>query len=156
MTCRPRNRSSTALAGVLLLGVTLTGCYRATVDTGRNPSGQVIQNQWAHSFIAGLVPPSTVETAGRCPAGVARVETQLSFLNMVANAVTFGIYSPMTITVQCAAPGTALNTGGVGADRIIGLPEGADRADLENALNDAVKRARADNQPVVVTFPSLE
>jgi hypothetical protein len=152
-----RSRSRTvALASSLLLAVAVTGCYRATVDTGRTPSGQVIQNQWAHSFIGGLVPPSTVETAGRCPTGVARVETQLSFLNLIANAVTFGLYSPMTITVQCAAAGSALNTGAVDADRLIALPEGADRAELQNALNDAVKRARADNEPVFVTFSALE
>jgi hypothetical protein len=94
-----------SLLAVALLG---SGCYHATVDTGRTPSGQTIEKPWAHSFIAGLVPPSTVETAQKCPDGVAKVETQQSFLNLVANVVTFGIYSPMTITVQCAAAGTAL------------------------------------------------
>ena len=31
--------------------------------------------------VFGLAPPSTVETMERCPNGVARVETQLSFLD---------------------------------------------------------------------------
>ncbi len=92
------------LRGFVLIGVAVgtVGCYHATIDTGRQPSGQTIERPWAHSFIAGLVPPSVTETASRCPNGVARVETQLSFLNMLANAVTFGIYSPMTIKVSCA------------------------------------------------------
>jgi len=61
------------LASVLALG----GCYHATVETGRAPSGQTVENAWAHSFIGGLVPPSTVNTASECPDGVARVRTQL-------------------------------------------------------------------------------
>ncbi|MBB4639394.1 Bor family protein [Longimicrobium terrae] len=86
----------------------LDGCYHATVDTGRTPNGVEVKKEWAHSFIAGLVPPSTVETASQCPNGVAKVETQQSFLNLVANVLTGGIYSPMTITVQCAGA-TAMN-----------------------------------------------
>ncbi len=81
------------------------GCYHAVVETGREPSGETIEREWAHSFIGGLVPPSVTETAEECPNGVARVETQHSFLNMVAQIVTGGIYSPMTITVQCADAG---------------------------------------------------
>lgn len=82
--------------------VCLAGCYHATVDTGRRPSGQTVEDEWADSFIAGLVPPSTVETASRCPNGVAKVETKISFLNGLVDALTLGIYTPMTIIVQCA------------------------------------------------------
>src|SRR5438552_9867322 len=35
------------------------------------------------SWIAGLVPPSTVETQAKCPHGVSKVETQLSFVNQL-------------------------------------------------------------------------
>lgn len=77
------------------------GCYHATIETGAAPSGKVIENQWAASFIGGLVPPSTVESAAKCPNGVSKVETQMSFLNMLANVITFGLYSPMTLTVTC-------------------------------------------------------
>jgi hypothetical protein len=99
------------LIGTLVIGaVALTGCYHAVVDTGRPPSGQVVENKWAHGFVYGLVPPSAVEVAQECPNGVASVETQLSFLNQVASALTFGIYTPMTIAVQCAGTSTALNS----------------------------------------------
>lgn len=94
-----KKRLSLVLIGVLAS----SGCYHATINTGRQPSGQMIERKWAHSFLYGLVPPSTVETAQQCPNGVARVETQLSFLNQVANFITLGIYSPMTIQVQCAS-----------------------------------------------------
>ncbi|HXC25512.1 MAG TPA: hypothetical protein VNU46_06315 [Gemmatimonadaceae bacterium] len=88
---------------MLLLVVSTGACYHATVDTGLAPSDQVIDKPWAHSFLYGLVPPSTVETVAKCPNGAAKVETQLSFLNHVASFVTAGIYTPMQIRVTCAA-----------------------------------------------------
>lgn len=87
-----------------------TGCYHAIIDTGRPPSGQIIERPWAMSFIYGLVPPPVVETAAKCPNGVARVETQWSFLNGLVNALTFGIVSPMDIRVSCASGGSASNS----------------------------------------------
>jgi hypothetical protein len=90
----------------LVVAVTLAAaCYHVTVDTGRQPSGQTIEKPWANSFVYGLVPPQTVETASQCPNGVARVESQISFLNGLVAALTLSIYTPMTITVQCAAGG---------------------------------------------------
>jgi hypothetical protein len=92
------------LGSLLLITVlATTGCFHATIDTGRQPSGQTVTVPWAHSFVYGLVPPSTVETAQQCPNGVARVETQHSFLNGLAAVLTFSLYTPMTIEVQCAA-----------------------------------------------------
>jgi len=82
--------------------VVLAGCYAATVETGLPPSNTVIKKSFASSWIYGLVPPSTVETAARCPNGVARVETQLSFVNQLVGFLTFGIYTPMQIVVTCA------------------------------------------------------
>jgi hypothetical protein len=90
-------RPCLAIASLLLSGA----CYHATVETGMAPNGQVIEKEWAHSFIAGLVPPDVVSSAQKCPNGVAKVETEQSFLNLLAGAVTFGIYSPMHLRVTC-------------------------------------------------------
>lgn len=81
----------------------LAGCWHAQIHTGRPASPQVVERPWAHSFIAGLVPPDAMNVASECPAGVSRVETRHSFLNVLAHAVTWGIYSPMHLTVVCAA-----------------------------------------------------
>ncbi len=155
MLSRHRIVRSITTSSALILLVALSACYHATVETGRRPSGEVIQRRWAHSFIRGLVPPSTVETAAQCPNGVARVETQLSFLNMLANIITFGIYTPMHITVHCAAPGTALRPVEDG-ERVIALPTGSSLSDLQSALNAAAARAAEDREPVFVTFSNLE
>ena len=87
--------------------VAMAGCYHATIETGLPPSPQTLEKHWATGWIYGLVPPSTIETMERCPNGVAKVETQLSFANQLVNFLTFGIYSPMDIVVTCASGGTS-------------------------------------------------
>lgn len=137
-------RSRTTL--FLLLAVATAGCYKATIETGLTPSDQEIRQDWAHSFIAGLVPPATVETAARCPNGVAQVETQQSFLNMVANIVTLGIYSPMTIRVQCAAAGAGSE------ETAFLVPPGAGLDESTRVLNAALSHSAARQHPVLVLF----
>jgi hypothetical protein len=134
---------------IILLVATTAGCYRATVDTGRTPSGQTVRNDWAHSFVAGLVPPATVQTAQQCPAGVARVETQHSILNMLVTSLTFGLYSPMTIMVQCAAgaAGTEEN-----AATTLLVPASASLETATSVFNEAVARAAGENRAVLVQF----
>ena len=89
-------------AAIVLLLAGSAGCYHATVETGLTPSPQTVEKQWASSFIFGLVPPSTMSTQAKCPNGVSKVETQLSFLNMLVGGLTFGIYTPMDIRATCA------------------------------------------------------
>jgi len=92
-----------AIASVLITGA----CYRATVDLALVPSDLTIEQSWAACWIFGLVPPKTVTTASKCPDGVAKVETKLGFWNQVVGALTLGVYTPMHITVTCAATPTA-------------------------------------------------
>jgi hypothetical protein len=81
--------------------VLIAGCYHATVETGATPSTVVIDKSFASAWIYGLVPPSTVSTAERCPNGVAKIETQHSFVNQLVGFLTLGIYTPMQIKVTC-------------------------------------------------------
>jgi hypothetical protein len=78
------------------------GCYHATIETGAKPSAITVEKHWASGWIFGLVAPSTIETAAKCPSGVSRVETQLGFANQLVSLLTFGIYTPMDIRVTCA------------------------------------------------------
>jgi hypothetical protein len=134
------------LAAALVLPA--AGCYHAIVDTGRPSSGQMIENNWAHSFLWGLVPPETVETATQCPNGVARVETIHSFLNQLASAVTWGIYSPMTIRVSCAS-GDDDDAEDVEA---LLVPATATDVQRNDAMNRAVDLSRERAVPVLVHF----
>jgi hypothetical protein len=137
---------------LLVSAFLVSGCYNAKVTTGAQPSAQTVENKWAHSFINGLVPPSVVNVAQECSSGVAMVETKLSFLNMVAAAVTFSIYSPMSITVTCAA-GSAVMPDDV---RVVELDMSREAPDFEagmkQALSDAARSSRDEQQPVYVNF----
>lgn len=87
---------------VATLALLLGGCYHATVNTGVTPGTQTIERPWAKSFVYGLVPPDAVDAMSECgQAGVARVETRISFLNGLVSVLTFSIFTPMEITVTC-------------------------------------------------------
>ncbi len=90
---------------VIGLVVTLAGCYHATIETGLPPSPEILNKPWASGWVFGLVAPSPVETMSKCPNGASKVETQLSFVNMLVSFLTFNIYTPMSIKVTCAASG---------------------------------------------------
>ena len=87
---------------LLTLLLFLPACFHATVSTGLRPSTVKIEDKWASSWISGLVPPDVVQTMEQCPAGIAQVDTQQSFLNQLVSFLTMGIYTPMEIIVICA------------------------------------------------------
>lgn len=130
-----------ALSLVAIFAV--VGCYHAVIETGRNPATTVIEKPWAPSFIGGLVPPQPLETGQRCPNGIARVDTQLSFLNMVVGAITFGIFTPMDLKVTCAAAGGD-NDASLATVRVDGNPRAA--------LLQAIELSRATGQAVYAQF----
>ena len=124
-------------------GVVLSGCYHAVIDTGRAPSGEPNVTPWAHAFIYGLVPPAVTETARKCPGGVAKIETQQSFLNGLVAGITWGIYTPMTISYTCARTGAELPT-----TRTLKVGDAGAHA----AMQQAVELSRVLNAPVLVQF----
>ncbi len=136
-------RSATLLGAV----VALSGCYHATIETGLPPGNQTLEKAWASSWVLGLVPPSTVETASRCPNGVARVETKLSFLNQLVALLTAGIYTPMAIRVTCA--GTSVEE----AERSqLMIEDGANLEEKQRAIRDAAELSAREGQPVLIKF----
>ena len=130
-------------AAAVMAAFALTGCYHAVINTGRPESTDVISIKWANGFVYGLVPPPVVETAARCTNGVAKVETQHSFLNILAHIVTFGLYTPMQIDVTCAARGTA------SAESMIRVEPGRT---VEQALSQALLLSAEKEAPVYVQF----
>lgn len=135
-------RPTTVLA--LALVFLASACYHATIETGLQPNGTKIVNKWAMGFAWGLVPPEIVETAEKCPNGVARVETQLSFMNQLVNFLTFAIVTPMQIEIECAA-GRISEAGG----EVLKL--GADQT-LQQILSEAAEASARSGEAVYVTF----
>ncbi len=134
-----------SLLSILAMVAVSVSCYHATIETGRAESGQVISKPWATGWLFGLIPPSTVSTAAQCPQGVARVETQLSFVNMLVGALTFHLFTPMTIEVACASAGSA-------SAPDIRVPPGADEDAVVQLMAEAADRAVALQRPVIVQF----
>jgi Bor protein len=132
------------LTALIMVG----GCFHATIETGLTPSTKVLEQKWASSWIYGLVPPKTVETASRCPDGVAKVETRRSFLNQVVEILTLGIYTPMDIRVTCALPeGTSAPQ-----EAMLTVPSGADSNSVRAAFRAAADQAAEGKGMVLVRF----
>jgi hypothetical protein len=129
------------LLSVIIL-ITVSGCYHATVTTGLEPSARVIEQPFAAGWIYGLVPPKTVEAADECDNGVAIVETQLSFVNQLVSFITFGIFTPMHIKVTCAS-GSAMGAADIKVD--------AD-GDARTAFQQAADLAVQEDRPVAVAM----
>ena len=94
------------LLSLVALVVGQAACYHVTVVTGRPEGTAKIEKPWTNSFVLGLVPPPEFETASKCPAGLARVDIQRSFLNGLVGAITQSIYTPLDVRIYCAASGT--------------------------------------------------
>ena len=134
--------------GATLLTTTfaLTACYHATIDTGLTPSTQVVEQSFASSWIYGLVPPKTVETASRCPNGVAKVETEHTFVNQLVGLITLGIYTPMRIRVTCAQ-GTDVSPAAT-----LMIPEDAGQEQVRATFGSAADLAAREKSAVTVRF----
>ena len=135
-------------SSLVLAVVAAAGCYHATIQTGLTPSTQTIERHWASSWIDGLVPPSYTQTASACPSGVARVDTQLSFPNMLVGFLTLGIYTPMDIVVTCGSN----RSSAVPADRTIQVGAGATPQHAQAAMDSAVVRSERERQPMFLKF----
>ena len=134
---------------LLVCCLVFAACHHATIDMGVTPSTETIHEPWANSWIYGLVPPSSVETASKCTSGVAKVETQRTFLNGLVGILTLGIYTPMEIKVTCAMGGSA-DSESPQADFTI--DNEATAAEIGAAFQAAASRAVKERREVYVRF----
>jgi hypothetical protein len=135
---------------VLALAALAAGCYHVTVETGLAPSPTTIDQPWALGFVYGLVPPPTVNTMQRCPKGVAKVETQMDFLNGLVSGFTFGILTPWHIKVTCALDGTT-RAAAEGAP-VIQVGAQGTPTNLRDAIVRAADEAVQTGHPVYVQY----
>src|SRR5690349_12502495 len=90
------------IALLALSALVCAGCYHVTVVTGAPPSTTTIDKEWQNSFVFGLVPPPEIAANTTCTQGVAKVETERSFLNALVAGITYNIYTPVHAKVTCA------------------------------------------------------
>lgn len=128
----------------------LSSCYNAKITTDKQPSGEVIENQWAHSFVYGLVPPSEVEASSKCENGVAKVETKISFLNGLVRSLTGGLYTPMTITVSCAE-GSGMAASSDSGPKVSVARDASDK-EVAETIQKAAEKSNKLKNPVYINF----
>ena len=136
-------RTSRALRTALIAAAALVNgaCYHQAIETGRTPGAQIIEKPWQMSFVYGLVPPPAIDVGTQCPGGIARVQTQHTFVNGLVAAVTFGIVTPIRATVTCAA----------GTTRTSAVPATPHtQAEQQKAIEAAVVRAGETGDAVLV------
>jgi len=139
--------STLALSMMILF---LSGCYHAQVTTGLEPSAQVYEETFASAWINGLVPPSLVRAQDECSNGVARVETRLSFVNMLVGFLTFSIYTPMHIKVTCAASSSGVNQ--MNNTNLVRVESSGSDEVVYQAFANAVEESRKSKKPVYIDF----
>lgn len=130
---------------VIALLLASTGCFHAIITTGATESSTVVEKPWAPSFIAGLVPPAPLDVSAQCKSGVAKVETQHSFLNGLVAIITFDIFTPMDIKVTCA---TARGHEGAAIE----LPANATVATRQHAIEQAAEMVEATGETLYVQY----
>ena len=140
---------SKALLGVTMLVLSSAGCYHAIIETGAAPGNEIIAQPWASGWIYGLVPPKPISAASKCKSGVARVDTQLSFVNQLVSILTLGIYTPMDIRVTCAASRADVPAAG---PRRFAMQAGSGQSDYETVFSAAATAAATSGTPAYVVF----
>lgn len=130
----------------LALLVAATGCYHAVIDTGRPASATVVTKSFAPSFIYGLVPPPALNVSQQCTSGVAKVETVHTFVEGLVAAITFGLFTPMSMKVTCAAPASGRD------DDATFLARGLSIEAQDAIVASAFELARTSDAPVYIKF----
>jgi len=94
---------------VTAAALSLTGCYKTNFTTGSAigaaPDKEI---RFHHRLIYGLVELNPVEADQICPTGIAKVHTEVSFLNWLVQQVTYSLYNPSTVQIWCKS-GSAYN-----------------------------------------------
>ncbi len=88
---------------VLLFSVLLSSCSSQIVKIGRdaNPPNPTYDKNQAF-FIYGIAQTQEIDGRTICKEkGINRIRTQQTFVNVVLQVVTFGIYTPRTVEVYC-------------------------------------------------------
>jgi hypothetical protein len=98
-------RRTVTLLTVLVLGIGASACLQHTYAVGTGaPDGEVVYSHWHHHWLFALIRPELQEQldiAELCPTGNATIHQEVTFANGLVDVLTWFIYTPTTVTVQC-------------------------------------------------------
>ena len=84
----------------ILLG-SLSGCFALKIDNEKAVRSEYRQRE--HFFLFGLVGESTIDLPAICQKGVGTFGDQMSPLDGALTILSFGVYTPRTVMVECVA-----------------------------------------------------
>ena len=88
------------LVVAISFAISLSSCYTYSTVVGNGSQGNKQVKAWNHYLIGGLAPIGVSDPADLAGSATNyNVKTQISFVNGLVSALTFGIYSPTTTTV---------------------------------------------------------
>ncbi len=91
---------------ILMLALFMTSaCYTTRITFQKEARGVLDENwdgKYHHGLVYGMVELSDPVALGEiCPAGVAYVQQEQTFINSFVNSTTRGIYTPQSVWVYC-------------------------------------------------------
>lgn len=89
------------IALVSFAALALAGCHVVRYDTGLPASPRVVTVP-VNFYVWGLVGDAVVDLDAACPDGAARWQSQATPVDAILDVVTLGIWSPRTVTIECA------------------------------------------------------
>jgi hypothetical protein len=135
------------LLAVAAVALAASACHHQVIQTGRTPGPTVVHKPWTSTWFFGLVPAKPLDVSSQCPNGVATIETQRTFMNGLVGFFTGIVWAPIDVKVTCAAGRASLD----GMD-VIRVSQGASRAQLEQAVGDAIALSLSTGKPVGLTY----
>lgn len=91
------------ILGAALLLLLASGCFHIHYVTGEPAAPAPVDESWHHDWVFGLVEGDTVAVPQLCPDGLAKVDSETTFVNGLVRFLTFSIYTPETVTTTCKA-----------------------------------------------------
>lgn len=89
---------------ILLASFSFTSCYNTKVfcgDTTKQTPVVKVNSEWNHHLLYGLIPLNNAKMEAKEYVGNKEsyvVKTNQTFVNMLVNAITLGLYTPTTTT----------------------------------------------------------
>jgi hypothetical protein len=91
-----------AAALALALGGGLSGCFNLKYYSTTRPGPGEVHEVWVNAFVGGIATVGQINLDEVCPAGVYKMKSNLSFVDLVLMVVTIGVYTPMNVRITCA------------------------------------------------------
>jgi Bor protein len=135
------------LALALSIGLS-TGCYHQVVDTGRAPGKLAVEHWFVSTWLWGLVPAKEIDVRRECPAGIATIMTETSFVDGLVSVLTIGIYTPQHVRITCALQTASLPPGAMD----VTIPATSSASESAAVLRRAVESVEQSGTPVVLHF----